>query len=206
MKYNLLVRKLHTLDCKYITSEEIKEYCSILGITYKEGIVYLTRTKHLYRVLRGIFYKPDMEERKYKGLRVSHYEALAEAFRIKGVTNWYFGLETALKMNGLTHEFFAMDYVLTDTISRKRPMSILGNKVMFVKVKPKLFTFGINRDVIRYSDPEKTILDMLYLKSYRGERNIIDSLSDYIRDLSKPKLKKYAKYYNKKMEDLVSGL
>lgn len=39
---------------------EIKEYCSILGISYKERVVYLTRTKHLYRILRGIFYKPDM--------------------------------------------------------------------------------------------------------------------------------------------------
>ena len=204
MKYGLLVRKLHSTESKYITSDEIKEYCSILGISYKEGIVYLTRTKHLYRILRGIFYKPDMEERKYKGLKVSHYEALAEALRIKGIPNWYFGLETALKMNGLTHEFFAMDHVFTDSISRTRPMTILGNKVSFAKVKPEFFTFGIKKGKgIRYSDREKTILDMLYLKSYRGEHRIIDLLSDYRKDLSKPKLKKYAKHYNKKMEKLV---
>lgn len=76
---------------------------------------------------------------------MSHYEALAEALRIKGITNWYFGLETALKINGPTHEFFVMDYVLTDTISRTRPISILDNKMMFVKVKPKLFTFSIKK-------------------------------------------------------------
>ena len=203
MKYKLLVRKLHSTESKYITSDEIKEYCSILGVSYKEGIVYLTRTKHLYRILRGIFYKPDMEERKYKGLKISHYEALAEALRIKGVTNWYFGLETALKMNGLTHEFFAMDHVITDSISRTSPMTILGNKVSFVKVKPKLFTFGIKKKGIRFSDPEKTILDMLYLKSYKAENNLMDFLTDYMKDLSKPKLKRYAKHYNKKMEKLV---
>lgn len=103
MKYGLLVRKLHAIQSEYITSDEIKEFCSILGISYKEGIVYLTRTKHLYRILRGIFYRPDMEERKYKGLKVSHYKTLAEALRIKGITNRYFGLEIALKLNGLTH-------------------------------------------------------------------------------------------------------
>lgn len=45
-------------------------------------------------------------------------------------------------------------------------MTIMGNKVSFAKVK-HLLTFGIKKSGIRFSDSEKTILDIFYLKSYR---------------------------------------
>lgn len=209
MKYDLLVRKLHTTEEKYITSEKIKEYCEVLGISYKEGIVYLTRTKHLHTILRGIFYKPSIEERKFHTLKVNYLEAVSKALSIKGIKKWYFGLETEIKFNNLSHEFFAADYILNDSIARTKPMTILGNKILFLKIKPKLFSFGIKKkNKINYSDTEKTLLDIIYLKKYSGLKDdaVMDSVSSYINKASISKLKEYALHYNKKVEALVKRL
>ena len=204
MKYSLIVRKLNSIEDRFITADKIKEYCSVLEMEYYDAIIYLTRHRHLYTILKGIFYKPSVAERKLKSLKIDHYEAIAKALGLKGV-NWYFGLETAIKFNNLTHEFFAVDYIINDKIGRT--LKILGNKVKMVKLKPELLDFGIKKsNGFRYSDVEKTVLDIVYLKRYRGikEENIANFITPLIKYCSKEKLKHYAKRYNKKMEEFVS--
>lgn len=204
MKYSLIVRKLNSIEDRFITADRIKEYCSVLEMEYYDAIIYLTRHKHLYTILKGIFYKPSVAERKLKSLKIDHYEAIAKALGLKGI-NWYFGLETAIKFNNITHEFFAVDYIINDKIGRT--LKILGNKVKMVKLKPELLDFGIKKsNGFRYSDVEKTVLDIVYLKRYRGikEENIANFITPLIKYCSKEKLKHYAKRYNKKMEEFVS--
>ena len=204
MKYSLIVRKLNSIEDRFITADRIKEYCSVLEMEYYDAIIYLTRHKHLYTILKGIFYKPSVAERKLKSLKIDHYEAIAKALGLKGI-NWYFGLETAIKFNNITHEFFAVDYIINDKIGRT--LKILGNKVKMVKLKPELLDFGIKKsNGFRYSDVEKTVLDIIYLKRYRGikEENIANFITPLIKYCSKEKLKHYAKRYNKKMEEFVS--
>lgn len=209
MKYDIIVRKLHSTEGRYITSDIIKKYCAILNISYNDAITYLTRNKHLYTILKGIFYKPSVEERKFNALKASHLEAVSEALKLKGINNWYFGLETALKFNSLTHEFFTVDFILNDTIARTRPIMILGNKVLFLKIKPELFLFGIKKENgFYYSDVEKTLLDIMYIKRYKGIEDlaIIDSIKPFLKKSSLPKLKKYAPKYNKKIEAMAGQL
>ena len=204
MKYSLIVRKLNSIEDRFITADRIKEYCSVLEMEYYDAIIYLTRHRHLYTILKGIFYKPSVAERKLKSLKIDHYEAIAKALGLKGI-NWYFGLETAIKFNNITHEFFAVDYIINDKIGRT--LKILGNKVKMVKLKPELLDFGIKKsNGFRYSDVEKTVLDIVYLKRYRGikEENIANFITPLIKYCSKEKLKHYAKRYNKKMEEFVS--
>ncbi|MFH1915732.1 MAG: hypothetical protein ABIJ21_00565 [Nanoarchaeota archaeon] len=169
MKYDLLVRKLNTIEEKYITSDKIEEYCSIVELEYYDAIIYLTRHKYLYTIFKGIFYKPSIAERKLKSIKIDHFEAVSAGLGIKGIKNWYFALETALKFNGMTHEFFAVDFIINDTICRVNPMTILGNKIKFIKTKPRLMNFGMKKTGhFKYSDVEKTVLDMIYLKRYDG--------------------------------------
>jgi len=75
-----------------------------------------------------------------------------------------------------------------------------GEKVKFIKLKSKLFGFGIiNRDGIKFSDPEKTILDFIYVSRYRNvaEERIISTIEDYAKNLEKRRLKTYLKFYPK---------
>lgn len=209
MKYGLLVEKLNMVDEKFITSEEIKRYCSILKIDYSDAITYLTRYKYLIVIFKGIFYNPSIAERKMKSYDIGYRDAIIKALEIKDIKNWYFGLETAVKLNNLTHEFFVMDYIINDRIGRSKPLEVLGGKIKFIKLKSSLFDFGIKRSKnLRYSCVEKTVLDMIYLKRYNGidDRTITDHIAPYLELCSKNTLKKYAKKYNKKTEEFIESL
>ena len=107
----------------------------------------------------------------------------------------------------MTHEHFAIDEVISDTVFRARPVSIAGNRFRFVKISPKLLDFGIKRkNAYRYSDPEKTILDFVYLSAYGGrpaERIVMD-VSDWSENVSKNKMMGYSANYPKTVARIAS--
>ena len=209
MRYGLLIRKLNMSTEKFITSDEIKKYCSILKIEYADTIRYLIRHRHLHTIMRGIFYHPSLSERKYKNFDINYREAIVTALEMKGIKNWYFGLETAITYHNLTHEVFIMDFILNDTIGRAKPLDVFGNKIKLIKLKPELFRFGIRKSKsMRYSDIEKTVLDMIYLKRYSGldDNTVANYIMPHIEHCSKEKLMRYATKYNKKMEEFVKKL
>ncbi len=195
MTLKLIVRKLELSDKKFITREELKEDCKKLSMDYYATIRYLTHYKYLVRILRGIFYVKSIEERKLNKVNINYFEAIKEALKIKGVKNWYFGLSTALKLNNLTHEYFTIDYVISDKLFRIKPFLILGYKIRFIKINPKLTKFGIINKNIPYSDAEKTMLDYIYLKEYGNVKLIPEEILEVC---SKTKLLKYAINYNKR--------
>jgi hypothetical protein len=195
MAIKTLVKKMQLSDKKFITREELKEDCKKLSLDYYAAIRYLTHYKYLVRILRGIFYIKSIEERKLNKTNINHLEAIKEALAIKGVRNWYFGLSTALKLNNLTHEYFAIDYVISDNLFRARPFCILGYKIKFIKISPKLTKFGIINKKLPYSDPEKTILDYTYLKEHGNIKLIPEEI---FKNCSKTKLLKYSKNYDKR--------
>jgi len=123
--------------------------------------------------------------------------------------NWYFGLYTSLRLNGLTHEFFDIIFVLNDKIFRPKEIKISGEKVKFIKLKEKLFGFGIiNKNGIKISYLEKTILDMVYIFRYRNinEERIISIIEDYFEKLDKKKLKEYLKLYPESVSRILNKL
>ena len=199
MTYALIRTKLYLDGKKIVTSNILRNYCKKLNISYNDTIRYLIRYKYLYRIFRGIFYVPNIEERKFKRLEINYLDAIVEALKIKGVKNWYFGLNTALKLNAITHEFYTLDYVINDTIFRAKPITILGHKIKFIKLKKELFSFGITKNKINFSDMEKTVLDIVYLSFYDGlnDNEVKIKIADIMKKCSKSKILKYASHYNK---------
>lgn len=196
-KLELLMRKLWLENLKFVDHVSLGDMCRNLDVEYVDMIRYLLRREYLVRIFRGVFYVKSSEEVKLKKIDVNPLEMLAKGLEIKGVKNWYFGLYTALRLNGVTHEYFPVDYVLNDRIFRAREMKIAGRMFRFIKVKPPLF-FGIKkRKGLRYSDLEKTILDFIYLWRYRGipEDKIILDISDLFGAASREKLFKYLGRY-----------
>jgi len=208
MSYALLARKIEESGGKYITREELKAYCEELGLNYLPAVKYLTHYKYLLRVLRGVSYARTIEERKTGKLGVNHLEAIRDALKLKGVSNWYFGLETAAKLNNLTHEYYTTVTVISDSIARPRLFDILGHKTRFIKVSPKLFGFGVIEKNVPYSDPEKTLLDTIYLGRYNGlkESEIKDAAADLLEHYSKDKLISYAGKYPKTVRKTAEAL
>lgn len=132
-------------------------------------------------------------------------ELVAKGLELKGVKNWYFGLYTALKFNNITHESFAVDYVVNDKLLRLKPIKIAGYKFRFVKLTPRLLEFGVIEDKLKYSDPEKTILDFIYTWRYNGvptEKIVLD-VSEWAKDISSEKIEKYADNYPKTVQEIA---
>ena len=212
MAYSILVRRVLLRNERYITNEELKEICVKLKLSYHNAINYLLPNKYIYRIVKGFFYVPSIEERKLSSKVADVFEAVAKAMDYKGVKNWYFGLETAIKNSNITHESFSIDYVISDKIFRPKPITILGRKVKFVKLKKELLTFGIKKDNYSFSDLEKTILDIAYIKKYSGEKDstIKSYLVEWAEKANKKRLIEYSKKYPttvaRFVEELISFL
>lgn len=175
---------------KIVISEEIKALAEEID---KDGdwlIAYLQRHGYIVRILKGIFYVKTLEERERGTSAHSIYELVAMALKKKGVKQWYFALETALKLNTMTHEYFFTDYVITDSYRTTKVISIMGVNFLFIKRGLQHFKQGIVREnKMCFSDPEKTVLDLayrIYLRTKKKEL-YLPALDEYreIIDLEK---------------------
>jgi predicted transcriptional regulator of viral defense system len=205
METRTLLKKLRLEGRDFLTSDTLKGYCESLGLNYSSTVKYFISRGYLVRIFRGIFYLRGLEELELGRTRYSHLDLVAKGLELKGVKNWYFGLYTALKLNNMTHEHFTTDYVANDRIFRARPMEIAGYRFRFLKLKPALFGFGIIGDTLRYSDPEKTVLDLIYLWRYSGvpEEKIKMDIAEYAEGLSGEKMRGYARNYSKAVSRTV---
>lgn len=208
MSYIPILEKIHLDGREFITSSEIKLYCNSLSLNYENIIRYLIRREYFIRIFKGIFYVKNLEEIKYKFTKYSQLELVSKGLELKGVRNWYFGLYTALKLNNATHEYFTIDYVISDNLYRNKPITINNPKFKFHKLNPSLLKFGMNKSKYRYSDLEKTILDLTYLGVYSGKSKvkIVMEISDYSQNLSKNKIRKYSQNYPNSVKEIIVEL
>jgi predicted transcriptional regulator of viral defense system len=198
MTISLLLRKLRLENREFITSEELRKHCREMRVRYDAAVRYFIKKGYIVRIFRGIFYVKPLEELKLGRAKYSHLELVAKGMDLKKVEDWYFGLHTALKLNNMTHEHFTIEEVVNSTIFRPRPFKIAGYSFRFVKLSPSLLRFGIEeKDGMRHSDAEKTILDFIYIWRYNGvpEERIIADVSDWAFGVSRAKLANYAGRY-----------
>jgi predicted transcriptional regulator of viral defense system len=170
MKTSIIWERFLVEDRRMVTSREIGELAEEMSKDPDQVIDYLQSNDYIARVLRGIFYVKSREERGRGVLDRSLYEIVAMALEMKGIRRWYFGLETALKLNLMTHEFFVVDYVLTDSYRTTKTIRIMGTAFRFIKRGERHFRKGIvRRGLLRYSDPERTVLDLAYREYLRSK-------------------------------------
>ena len=159
---------------------------------------YIIKYGYVVRVLRGVYYVKTIEEFKLRK-SVNPLKVLTLGMNRLNV-KWYFGLYTALRLNGLTHEYYDVIFVLNDTIYRPKLIKVAGEKVKFVKIKPNLIDFGIvKRNGFIYSDLEKTILDFIYLSRYGkiSKYTVKELIIEFGNIVDKEKIARYAKQYPK---------
>ena len=208
MKSTLLLKKFYIEGKEFVKSDEIKEYCELLNLNYENVIRYFILRGYLLRIFKGIFYVKNLEEIKFGSNKYSHLELVSKGLDLKGIKNWYFSLYTALKLNNATHEYFIIDYVISENLYRNKPIHIDNRKFKFTKLKPDLLNFGIIENGFKYSDLEKTILDFIYIWRYNGiprERILID-ISEYTDYLSEKKIRNYVKHYPDKVKGIVEEI
>jgi hypothetical protein len=195
---------------EFVTAEELKRYCKTMKLNYEMVVRYFGMRAYLVRIFRGVFYVKSLEELKLGRNKYNHLELVAKGLELKNVKRWYFGLHTALKLNNMTHETFAVEDVVNDKLFRANPIAIAGYKFKFSKLSRSLLDFGIKKgdNGVRYSDPEKTLLDFIYLWRYNGipEEKIVADVSSWARGTSKENLRAYAKKYPKTVAEIAARL
>ena len=210
IKASLIWRRLLVQNKKIVTSKEIEKLAEELGKDKKRSLYYLQEEEYIARIIRGFFYVKNFEERQQKTFNSSIYEMVAGALRKKKVEKWYFGLETALKFNNLTHEYFTIDYVLTGSYRTTKIIKILDTRFQFLKRSKKYFERGIIvKNNIRYSNPEKTVLDLAYQRflDSKDSKLFLLPIKDYRKkiDINNAKflLSFYPLSFQKKMRDIL---
>ena len=188
------------------TKDEIKEACKRFDANPDNTTNFMISYGYLVRILRGLYYVKTFEEFE---LRKSPdiYKILFLSLNKLNV-KWYFGLYTGLRLNGLTHEFFDTIFVLNDQIYRPKEIKIAGEKVKFLKLSSKLVDFGIvHESDKRFSDVEKTLLDLIYISRYRSvpEGRIISMIGDYGKSVRKDRVLEYLRFYPKAVEKVVKA-
>jgi predicted transcriptional regulator of viral defense system len=209
MNTSILLKKLYLEKIEFITSEELEKYCKEFEMDYTDTVRYFIRRGYIIRIFKKIFYLRGIEEIKLGRTKYSYRDLISKGLELKGVKNWYFGLYSALKMNNMTHESFIVDHILNDKLFRPNPINIMDYKIEFHKISPKLLTFGIlKKRNINYSDPEKTILDFMYIWRYNGiaKKRILIDIKDYAENASIEKLRKYVKHYPSTVKETFEAL
>ena len=207
----IIWKKLLVEEKRIVSRQDIEPLCSTINKRYDRVIHYLQKQRLVVRIFREIFYVKDPGEMEQGFHRMTPYEMVANALPLKGVEKWYFGLETALKFNNMTHEYFSLNYVITDSYRTTKVIKIMDFDFKFIKWGSKRFGFGLKKkDTLIYSDREKTMIDMIYKRfakrspSNKVDREWVKSLMrEYGGSLDKKKIDSYIEHYPRWMGDIL---
>ncbi len=212
-KSEMVIRTLINDDKKFVVSKDLESVCNKYNLNYNKTRRLLLNAGSMITIFRGVFYVKDYNEKKTGVIEYSPDELIAKGLELKGIRNWYFGLKSGLKFLNVTHEYFTRTWILNDTMKRKL-RGLAGASYEFVKMKRNLFEFGIKTEktkngfLIKYSDREKTLLDIAYLYKKKGKSDYTAKqiFLEYEENLDKERLFDYSKKYPKTIQKLVKEL
>lgn len=197
---------LSSFGGRAVTKDDLEKVCRRFGVAVDSTVNFMLSYGYLVRIIRGLYYVKTIEEFELKKSRGVN-DVLSLGLNKLGV-EWYFGLYTALRLNGLTHEFFDTVFVLNNRIYRPVEITVGGEKVKFIKLVGRLLGFGVvYRNGLRFSDVEKTLLDLVYISRYRSisEERTVSMLEEYGKVVDADKIRAYLKFYPKTVESAVEN-
>lgn len=203
-----VLKKIRQDNKEFISYEELKKYSKELYYNHRVISNYLISRGYLVNVLDNIYYVKTIDEISQNMLKYPILELVAKALKKKSVKNWYYGLYTAFELLNIDYE--NQDeylYIINDRFLINKPIEILGKKFRFLKVKNAFFKFGMINKKVKYSDLEKTILDLIYLWEYNhtNEKIILIKLSKLLvlDGILEEKILKYSQYYPKSNKNIL---
>lgn len=192
---------------RVITRGELERLAPHFNENVDYLVNYLIQYGYIIRILRGLYYVKTPVEFSSGG-SPPIYKLLSLGMD-KITKNWYFGLFTALILNGLTHETYTTIFVINDRLTRPKPIHINGSPVRIIRSRRRIFDFGvITKDSLRSSDLEKTLLDFLYFANYGTlPRSLAWRVwEEYSRRADPEKLREYSKGYPRSIEKVVENV
>ncbi|MDE1836024.1 MAG: hypothetical protein KGJ23_05355 [Euryarchaeota archaeon] len=189
-----------------LTTRELSEMAGRIGARPEHALRHLRREGYLVPLFRGFYYVRTPEEVRLGTERHDPLELFALAARAKGIGAWYFGLETALRLHGLTHEDRREETVVSRSFYRIRGVPIGSRRFVIHKWDPGLFVFGlVRRGSYRVSDPEKTVLDLAYLDFWRSKKGHppTGNWTEHLAEVDARRVRRYLPHYPEELRRIV---
>lgn len=183
------IRSLQSLDRGFFTVADLEKITGQSRSSLKVTLNRLVNKKILTRLKRGV------------------YQLSLSSIDVKKIANQlyypsYLSFESALSDYGILSQ---IPYTQTFATTKKSKKMVIGNtEAEFTQIKNDLFWGYKLKNDINIAEPEKALLDQLYLAS-RGKRTInLEELN--LGNINKKLLKKFAKKFPSYLEDLLSKL
>ncbi len=190
-----------------LTSDALSAMARRIGAKPENALRHLRREGYLRPLFRGYYYVRSPEELRLHTERYNPLELFALAARAKGIGKWYFGLRTALRLNGLTHEDRREETVVSRRFYRIHGVPIGSRRFVIHAWGPALFGFGlVRRGAYRVSDPEKTVLDLAYLDYWAFRKGHPATLEwvEHLPSVNAAKVRRYLAHYPEELRRTVS--
>jgi len=155
-----------------VSKSELEKICRRFGVDCSKTVNFMLSYGYFIRILRGVYYVKTLEEFKFKKA-IDTSRIISLGMNKLGI-NWYFGLYTALSLNGITHEYFDTIFILNDRIFRPKEININGRMVRFIKIKKALLGFGVIKTSEIFQPRENTLGYRVHFKvpiCSRGKNN-----------------------------------
>ncbi|MGQ0535364.1 MAG: type IV toxin-antitoxin system AbiEi family antitoxin domain-containing protein [Methanobacteriota archaeon] len=192
-----------------ITSLEIGELSRRLDRKPEHVARHLRREGYLLPLFKGYYRVRNPEEIRLGEERRNPLELFALAADAKGIGSWYFGLHTALRLNSMTHEDRREETVISDRFYRIRGVPIGPRRFVIHKWAPALLAFGlVEKGPYKYSDPEKTVLDLAYLDYWNRKKGRAETRTwnEHVDAADAGKLRRYLAHYPAEVKAAVGAV
>lgn len=192
-----------------VTSRELAELARRLGRKPEYVARHLRREGYLLPLFKGYYRIRGPEEIRLGEERRNPLELFALAASAKGIGPWYFGLHTALRLNGMTHEDRREETVVSDRFYRIHGVAIGPRRFIIHKWAPGLLSFGLlEKGPYRYSDPAKTVLDLAYLDHWNRKKGHAKRRAwiDHVEAIDARRLRRYVDHYPEEVKAAVEAV
>lgn len=191
-----------------VTTAELALLATRLGRLPAHAIRHLRRSGYLAPLFKGYYYVRTAEELRLGDPRYNSLELFALAAKVKDLGSWYFGLHTALRLNGMTHEDRREETVISDSFYRIHGVPIADRRFIIHKWRSELATFGlVHMGGYRHSDPEKTVLDFAYLDLHRERKHraATRTWEEHLASVDPRRLRSHLRHYPEGVVRSVGG-
>ncbi|MFA6330381.1 MAG: hypothetical protein WCX64_06950 [Candidatus Micrarchaeia archaeon] len=180
--YNVLLERKD----RVVLTKDIRTACNLLKLDYDGVLVSLIRSKVLETaVFKGVYYVKSREERDLGTIKGDPFNVVARACNLKLKNGWYFGLATALYIEGLwEHQGLTGITVISKRRVQRAKADFAGMRVEFKQLSGVPFNKLVQKKgVLRYSKPARTMLDYAYFSA--RNRDSVEYAKEILRDIAK---------------------
>jgi len=189
MKYLELQKTLKSIKKPFYTTSDLEKIIGLKKASLTVTLNRLVKKNLLLKLSKGVFILPE------------NLDKIPEVAN-QIYTPSYLSFESALSRYGILSQF---PYTFTFATNKRSKKLFLGEtEIEYRQLKPDLFSNFIREGDLLIAQPEKALLDQLYLIS-RGKTSIsLDELD--LSSLNKKKFIKMSKIFPKETQRLTKGL